>query len=518
MKWFRNLRISFKLVLIFGIAVIPYIFMGIITFLHSQELTRKTKKIIDLWIPAMICVDGLTISIENLRIKEYKYMLSSDMLAKKSTEEEIRIVDNQITQFHKRLSLLVQTEEEQNIYKELLAVYSIYKNNWSKILVLVNGNNSFMAERLLIGESRKAYQKQIILLKHLVQTNQNRAIQSINRIHSLNVTATLFFSTLPIITLILITVLFIIMTRSIIDSIKILDLATHELAKNKRFIPIKVTSNDEIGSLTNSFNQMGKDVTNSINELNQLNETLEQKVNDRTMSLQKADRMRSVIFSIIGHDLKNSFSTILGYTSILLHESNELNTEEIHRYNIFINSSARNAYRLLENLFEWARYESNSIEFKPEIIDVSTFFEEVIRNESSLLEQKKVSTRIIPTHNSTAFCDPNMVKTIIRNLFHNAVKYSYEGGEITLSVINSGNMIEVSVRDLGIGMSSEQTETLFNDSFTPSLPGTNNEKGSGFGLIICNEFVQRIGGTIQVESKPGQGTKFIFTIPKGTKN
>ncbi|NCA77900.1 MAG: HAMP domain-containing protein [Alphaproteobacteria bacterium] len=518
MKWFRNLRISLKLVLIFGIAVIPYIFMGVFTFLHSQELTRKTEKIIDLWIPAMICVDGLTISIENLRIKEYKYVLSSDLSGKKSIEEEIRIVDDQISQYLKRLSLLVQTEEEQKIFKEFHTVYSFYKKIWLKISALANQNNSLMAERILIGESRKAYQKQIILLKHLVQTNQNRVLLSINRIHSTNVSATLFFSTLPIITLILITILFIFMTRSIIDSIKVLDLATNELAKNKRFIPIKVTSNDEIGSLTNSFNQMGKDVTNSINKLNQLNETLEQKVNDRTMALQKSDRMKSVIFSIIGHDLKNSFSTILGYTSILSHESNELNPEEIHRYNIFINSSARNAYRLLENLFEWARYESNSIEFKPEIIDVSTFFEEVIRNESSLLEQKKVSTRIISSHNSTAFCDPNMVKTIIRNLFHNAVKYSFEGGEITLSVINSGNMIEVSVRDLGIGMSSKQIETLFNDSITPSLPGTNNEKGSGFGLIICKEFIQRIGGTIQVESKPGQGTKFIFTIPKGAKN
>lgn len=304
------------------------------------------------------------------------------------------------------------------------------------------------------------------------------------------------------------------MTRSIIDSIKVLDRATHELAKKKRFIPIKARSNDEIGSLTNSFNQMGKDITNAIDQLNHLNKTLEDKVKERTDELVKANEMKDKLFSVIAHDLKNPFSTILGYSSILSFDFNELCDEEIQKYSNFIRTSAQNAYRLLENLLEWARTENDLIEYNPEAIDLQEVIAEAIKLESSFIKQKNIKTKILSSTDSNALGDRNMVKTIIRNLMYNACKFSYQDGEIIFLIQDAEGMMNVLIIDSGVGMSSERVNSLFKKNLLQSSPGTNNEQGTGLGLIICHEFIKKNGGTIKVESVPEKGTRIIVSFQR----
>ncbi|MCX6278901.1 MAG: PAS domain S-box protein [Bacteroidetes bacterium] len=218
-------------------------------------------------------------------------------------------------------------------------------------------------------------------------------------------------------------------------------------------------------------------------------------------------------FSIIAHDLKSPFNSIVGFSNILVEQVNEKDYEGIEEYaNIILKSSGR-ALDLLMNLMEWARSQTGRMEFNPEYIEMVDFINEIILSFDVIAGQKSiVIDRAFPP-NVIVFADKAMLSTVLRNLISNAIKFTQTGGKITISIEGKQSELSASVSDSGVGISTERIEKLFRIDESYSTPGTNNERGTGLGLILCKEFIEKHGGKICVESEVGNGSTFRFTIP-----
>lgn len=219
-------------------------------------------------------------------------------------------------------------------------------------------------------------------------------------------------------------------------------------------------------------------------------------------------------FSIIAHDLKSPFNSILGLSEFMVSQIQDGNYEKIEEYADTIRNSSQRAMDLLQNLLEWSRVQTGRMVFSSENRKIDLLIHEALNLLNETATQKGiVISRNIPA-NLEARVDQSMFSTIIRNLVSNAIKFSYTGGEIEVELREVNNQIEVSVSDNGIGIQADQIENLFHIDKNQSKPGTQNEKGTGLGLILCKEFVEKHGGKLWVESEYGKGSKFRFTISK----
>ncbi|MDQ2177313.1 ATP-binding protein [Marinifilum sp. D714] len=228
--------------------------------------------------------------------------------------------------------------------------------------------------------------------------------------------------------------------------------------------------------------------------------------------LERLNATKDKFFSIIAHDLKNPFASLIGASDFLVNSSDELSKEQLHNFHEIINQSARRGYKLLENLLEWARMQTGNIEFKPKQVDLWNLVNEVVNLLTGSAEHKEICLSAEIDENLKAFVDENMIDTVVRNLVSNAIKFTPRGGVIKVSSQVVGQFIEITVADNGIGITPENISKLFKIDEKVSKNGTENESGTGLGLILCKEFVERHGGEIRVESELGKGSKFIFTI------
>lgn len=229
--------------------------------------------------------------------------------------------------------------------------------------------------------------------------------------------------------------------------------------------------------------------------------------------LEDLNATKDKFFSIIAHDLKNPFSGILGLTKILKEDSEiELSTEDYKEIGETIYTSADTAYKLLENLLEWSRSQTGTIKYNPFLFNLKNAINSVISINKSLADNKKITINK-EIDDIDIFADINMLNTIIRNLLTNAIKFTREGGVI--SVISSVNKYEVMIKviDNGVGINKNIIDKLFKINNKISTVGTNKEHGTGLGLLLCKEFVDKHGGIIGVESEEGKGSTFYFTIP-----
>jgi len=236
---------------------------------------------------------------------------------------------------------------------------------------------------------------------------------------------------------------------------------------------------------------------------------LKQKNRDLYMLNTKKDKL----FSIIAHDLKNPFNSIIGLSDLLVDHSEELEEKEKGEFLVSIQQTSKNAFQLLENLLGWAMSELKKIPFNPGPTEPSQLIESSIQLIHLSARNKNITLVNRVPEQIRVTADKNMLATIFRNLITNAVKYSYPGGTVEVShSLQPGKHVFL-VSDRGVGMTPEQKEKLFNLGCTSTF-GTNNEKGTGLGLILCKEFVEKHGGQIWVDTEPGKGSTFNFTIPE----
>lgn len=219
-------------------------------------------------------------------------------------------------------------------------------------------------------------------------------------------------------------------------------------------------------------------------------------------------------FSIIAHDLKNPFNSILGFSNLLAEKIQENDFTRISEFVGYIQDSSKLAMDLLGNLLEWTRSKTGRMVFSPELVEMASLIKGVAAILDASARQKKITISFQLPQDAPVKVDKSMISTILINLISNAVKFTREGGEIVISAGELNDELVVSVADNGIGIRKESIEKLFRIEESYSTAGTNKELGTGLGLILCKEFVDKHGGRIWVESKIGKGSKFSFTIPK----
>ncbi|MEK6552388.1 MAG: tetratricopeptide repeat-containing sensor histidine kinase [Bacteroidota bacterium] len=231
------------------------------------------------------------------------------------------------------------------------------------------------------------------------------------------------------------------------------------------------------------------------------------------IKLQELNAMKDKFFGIIAHDLKNPFNAIFGFTEILLQDFDNLKEEEKLHLIQEIDNSGRQTYKLLENLLYWSISQTGRMEFKPVILNIS----EIIKHTFSIFEtsakNKNISLVTNCGDNEEVYADEEMLKTVIRNLVSNGIKFTHKGGVVSVLLKNINGTKAVTVDDNGVGLTEKSIENLFKIGSVSSSEGTKGERGTGLGLILCKEFIERNGGTIWVKSEIGKGSKFIFTIP-----
>ena len=267
--------------------------------------------------------------------------------------------------------------------------------------------------------------------------------------------------------------------------------------------------------------------TDELNETNTLLEERQQRIEEQSEELKtQAEELSNTnkilvtlnatkdkFFSIIAHDLKNPFSSILGFCEILTLRYDKYNDEKRKHLIGVIDRSAQNVFKLLENLLQWSRSQTGNIKYSPEEFNISDIVRNIhTLNENALTEKGIKFSYNIPEE-LNMYADKNMIYTVIRNLVTNAIKFT-EMGEIQVEAAENESYVKVSIRDTGVGIRSEVVDKIFEIEKSKSTEGTRGEPGTGLGLIICRDFVEKNGGTIGVESEVGKGSVFYFTIPK----
>ncbi len=247
----------------------------------------------------------------------------------------------------------------------------------------------------------------------------------------------------------------------------------------------KIPLQDEKGKIIGLVG-IGRDITARKRAENQLAKQTEQ--------LKELNATKYKFFSIIAHDLRSPFGTIMGLSEMLLTDLKDFDKDEIEKFLGMITASSRQAFSLLENLLLWAKNQRGTMSFQPEVLEV----------------RKRVQDNINLVQSQA---DKNMIDTILRNLLTNAIKFTPHKGSIVVTAEKINPLVEISITDTGVGIAREERDNIFKIVGKPGAFGTDNEKGSGLGLILCKEFVERHKGKIRVESEVGKGSTFRFTIP-----
>lgn len=230
--------------------------------------------------------------------------------------------------------------------------------------------------------------------------------------------------------------------------------------------------------------------------------------------LRDANLTKDKFFSIIAHDLRSPFTSILGFSRLLNEEYDDFSDEERRMMIKQILSSTESTFQLLDNLLTWARSQLGRTTYLPESFDIESLIVETLNQSIPQAKIKGITLKAMVSDKTKVFADMNMIRTVLRNLISNAIKFSYEGSTVTVETTKEKEKIKVCVTDTGTGIEPKTLKAIFSlDEKVPSTKGTANEKGTGLGLILCKEFVEKNGGNISVESTIGEGSKFCFTVP-----
>jgi signal transduction histidine kinase len=230
--------------------------------------------------------------------------------------------------------------------------------------------------------------------------------------------------------------------------------------------------------------------------------------------LQEANAAKDKFFSIIAHDLRSPFTALVGMSQFLANGIDNLDAQTAKEFLEGMHRSSKNAFNLLENLLEWSRVQTGRLPMKPETLNVRELVDEILN-----LFQVNISNKQLQIDNRLdeyvpVYADRNAVQAIFRNLLSNAIKFTPREGTVELDSHPLDGRRAFIVKDNGVGMDEDTRQDLFRIDVRHSSTGTNKERGTGLGLILCREFVERNGGEINVESEPDRGTLFTFTLPR----
>lgn len=232
------------------------------------------------------------------------------------------------------------------------------------------------------------------------------------------------------------------------------------------------------------------------------------------VALKKLNEERNRIFKIMGHDLKSPMASAVQVCSLLKSKIKTMTTDETLKIISLLETSARKGLNLLTDLVEWSKLQPVDISVSSETFNVHKLINKIIDLLLVSMETKNISCKNEVPEELKVFANIRMIEAVIRNLISNAIKFSLQNGEIIITGKYDNNFAQICIADTGVGMKSEDLKKIFNDNKTNVKKGTNNEKGTGLGLIFCRDFIHNHNGKIWVKSTPNKGTTFCFTLPK----
>jgi len=234
---------------------------------------------------------------------------------------------------------------------------------------------------------------------------------------------------------------------------------------------------------------------------------------EKNKQLEELISTKDKLFSIIAHDLKSPFNSILGLSDILVTDYDKLTDKERrHIINLF-HSSSESAFNLLENLLDWARVQRGKILINKETLKIRALVNESIKPNLLRAINKQITVENNISEEVSILADRNTMKTVFGNIFSNATKYTANGGKIVFSAVQKDSFLEINIKDNGVGMNKDKLNNLFKVDLGQSTLGTENEKGTGLGLLVCKEFIAKNDGEIKVKSEPGKGSVFSLLVP-----
>ena len=307
-----------------------------------------------------------------------------------------------------------------------------------------------------------------------------------------------------------------------------LNLHSERLRRQRKLLAIQVNkktkelraSNEELISQAEYLDNLNKLLDERRALLEQQSKTLSEKSSALVRSnerLEELNKTKDRLFSIIAHDLISPFNTILGMTELLMAAEQEGEAMERKKLARNVNLSATQIFDLLQNLLMWAKSQTKQVKVSLQNFSVRNAIVDSVTHFNDTFEQKSIQFNIDCEEGISAYADIDMFKTVVRNLVSNAVKFAPLNGFIKVTVIRQREVIEISVEDNGVGISSEKLPFVFNQEGLGSTSGTSGEKGTGIGLFLCRELVEKNNGSINVFSEEGKGARFVFTIPRAVE-
>ena len=269
------------------------------------------------------------------------------------------------------------------------------------------------------------------------------------------------------------------------------------IAGKEYYFAIQIIPEDVREGANDSILVIGQDVT-----------TLRQ----TERQLQHINQTKDKLFSIIAHDLRNPFTTLLSYSELISAKSESMDRPRIGQMARRINDTAKQTYTLLENLLQWSRVQTGLLQPNTEPILLLETVEDSLKVSKPIAVAKNITLEVDIKNSLIVLADKQMLATILRNLISNALKFSFEGETVFIAAEAEERRVVISIRDTGTGIPEENKQALLELTNTLSLPGTAAEPGTGLGLVLCKEFVQLNGGEIWLESELGKGTTFFFTL------
>lgn len=299
--------------------------------------------------------------------------------------------------------------------------------------------------------------------------------------------------------------------KNITKPVAELQKATLQVAKGDLKVKLSLKTDDEFEMLANFFNSMVRSIEQNNRLITQQNQDL-MKINEELKTL---NATKDKLFSIIAHDLKNPLSSFKTAIEFLHKDYYTFSDEEKIELLDEINKSAKSVYELLENLLQWSLAQRNKTPFNPDMLDLKTVVDSVLSQLYLQAKNKRINIVSELEEPSSVYGDINLITIVLRNLVSNAIKFTREGGKIEISgkLISDSNHYLVSVKDSGVGIPPDKIQKLFKIDTATSTKGTHNESGTGLGLLLCKEYVEKHNGEIWVESELDIGTTFYFTLP-----
>ena len=379
---------------------------------------------------------------------------------------------------YKKMSRLLGLQEN---YSEAFHYQELYLN---------------LQDSLYTEESRRRAIEIKLMYDRERKENEIQLLRKSNRIKELNLEKQKQFRNFLILVIFLILALLILLYTRFLEMRK-----TNKVLESQK---------EEISRTNQQLQELNASLLTEKKKVEDLNE----KLLVSESNLIEINRTKDKFFSIISHDLRNPFASIVSFSRILKRDIDNLSKNELKDLAKELDRSVANINSLLENLLQWSRSQTGQIKYQPAYFDLNEIVKENVDLFSRAADDKNIQIVNLLSVRMEVWGDVNMTDTIIRNLISNALKYTHPGGRVKIKASKTNGYLEVSVHDDGVGISVKDQKKLFRIDSLFSTYGTMDEKGSGLGLLLCNEFVHKQGGRMQVQSEEGKGSVFSFTIPQ----